>query len=122
MAHFAQLDENNVVVNVIVVANQDISDENGNEVESIGVAFCQNLFGGRWVQTSYNGKFRKRYASIGSTYNEALDAFVLPQRYPSWVLDSQTANWVAPIPKPNNGKVYDWNEDTLSWVEVLPQQ
>lgn len=121
MAHFAQLDDNNVVTNVIVIANSDTSDENGNEVESIGAAFCQNLLGGRWLQTSYNGKIRKRYAVIGGTYDPTLDAFIYPKQYPSWVLNPQTANWEAPIPKPNDGKTYSWDEDTLSWVEVLPE-
>jgi hypothetical protein len=121
MAHFAQLDDNNVVTNVIVIANSDTSDENGNEVESIGVAFCQNLLGGRWVQTSYNGKIKKRYAVIGGTYDPTLDAFIYPKRYPSWVLNPQTADWEAPVPKPSDGKPYSWDEETLSWVEVLPE-
>lgn len=118
MAHFAQLDENNVVINVIVIANVDMSDENGNEVESIGAAFCQNLLGGRWIQTSYNGNFRKRYALIDSTYDETLDAFILPKPHPSWSLNTETANWQAPTPKPTDGKPYKWDEETLSWIEV----
>ena len=78
MAHFAELDANNVVQRVIVVANKDTADANGNEVESIGVAFCQKLFGGTWVQTSYNGNFRGRYAGVGYTYDPGLDEFVAP--------------------------------------------
>lgn len=117
MAHFAELDSNNVVLRVIVVANKDTADANGNEVESIGVAFCQKLFGGNWKQTSYHGNIRKNYAGIGYTYDASIDAFVAPQPYPSWVLDAN-AQWQAPVPYPTDGKMYAWDEDTLSWVEV----
>jgi len=118
MAHFAKLDENNVVTQVIVVGNRDTSDANGVEKEHIGAAFCERLLGGTWKQTSYNGTMRKRYAGIGFTYNEDLDAFVPPKRYPSWVLNNTTADWEAPIPLPDDGKTYDWNESTGSWDEV----
>ncbi len=118
MAHFCELDENNVVTRVIVVANKDTADANGNEVESIGVAFCQRLLGGNWVQTSYNAKFRKNYAGIGYTYDAAIDAFVPPKPYPSWVLNPDTAQWEAPVPMPTDGKMYSWDEATQSWVEV----
>jgi hypothetical protein len=122
MAHFAELDENNIVTRVIVVDNQDTLDENGNEVEEIGIAFCQNLLGGRWLQTSYNGKFRKHYAGVGFKYDTDLDAFIAPKPFASWVFNSQTYNWDAPSPMPQDGKGYYWDEATLSWVEVLPQQ
>jgi hypothetical protein len=118
MAHFAKLDENNVVLEVIVVSNRDCSTPDGTEVESIGIAFCECLFGGTWKQTSYNGNFRKRYAGIGYTYDADLDAFIPPKPYPSWILNDETANWEAPIPMPDDGKTYVWDEDTLSWVEV----
>lgn len=120
MAHFAQLDSNNVVLQVIIVANKDTADANGNEVESIGVAFCKNLLGANtnWKQTSYNNNFRKRYAGVGYTYNPSLDAFVRPKPYPSWVLNTVTVDWDAPIAKPNDGKPYKWDESTRSWVEV----
>lgn len=117
MSHFAELDENNIVKRVIVVSNAVITDANGNEVESIGIEFCQNLFGGNWKQTSYNGNFRKNYAGIGYTYDAALDAFISPQPYPSWSLDAD-CKWQAPVPKPNDGKMYGWDEATLSWIEV----
>lgn len=120
MAHFAELDGNNVVTRVIVVDNKDTSDENGNEVEAIGIAFCQNLLGGNWVQTSYNNNFRVHYAGVGYTYDTALDAFIPPKPYPSWVLNSQTCNWDAPVPRPDDGKSYDWDESTTSWVEAKP--
>ena len=115
MAHFAELDANNVVLRVIVVGNRDTSTPDGTEVESIGVAFCQRLFGGNWVQTSYNGNMRARYAGIGYTYDSALDAFIAPQPYPSWTLDPVTTNWVAPVPYPTDDKNYIWNESTQSW-------
>lgn len=117
MAHFCELDENNVVKRVIVVANKDTADADGNEKESIGVAFCQKLLGGNWVQTSYNGSIRKNYAGIGYTYDVALDAFVPPKPYPSWVLNSDTAQWDAPVPMPTDGKKYSWDEASQSWVE-----
>lgn len=118
MAHYAEIDANNVVLRVIVVDNKDESTPDGTTVESIGVAFCQRLFGGDWVKTSYNGNIRKRYAGIGYTYNSSLDAFVPPKPFPSWTLDNATADWVAPVPMPTDGKKYSWDEDTLSWVEV----
>lgn len=118
MAHFAELDENNVVTRVIVVGNADTSDANGVEKEHIGAAFCERLLGGTWKQTSYNGNMRKRYAGIGFTYNEALDAFVPPKPFASWTLNNTTADWEAPVAMPTDGKVYVWNESTLSWDEV----
>jgi hypothetical protein len=115
VAHFAELDDNNIVLRVIVVGNKDTSTPDGTEVESIGVAFCQRLFGGNWKQTSYNGNFRKRYAGIGYTYNETLDAFIPPQPFPSWVLSPKTLDWEAPVPMPTDGEMYSWNETTQSW-------
>ena len=79
MAHFAELDENNIVTNVIVVHNNELLDENGYESEQKGIDFCVAHFGGRWVQTSYNANFRGVYAGIGYTYDEALDVFVAPE-------------------------------------------
>jgi len=98
MAHFAQLDENNVVTQVIVVGNRDCADANGVEKESIGIAFCERLFGGNWKQTSYNGNIRKNYAGIGYTYDAARDAFIPPQPGPEWTLDEDTCQWVNPNP------------------------
>ena len=85
MAHFAQLDENNIVTQVIVVGNSDIADVNGVESENVGVAFCQSLLGAEtnWKQTSYNGNMRVCYAGIGYSYNASLDAFVPPQPFAS---------------------------------------
>ena len=117
MAHFAELDANNVVQRVIVVANKDTADANGNEVESIGVAFCQKLFGGTWLQTSYNGNKRKNYAGLGYTYNADIDAFVPPKPYTSWVLN-EDAQWEAPVAMPDDGQMYSWDEDSQSWVAM----
>ncbi len=126
MAHFAQLDENNVVTQVIVVSNNELLDANGVEREELGIGFCQRLFGGNWKQTSYNHNFRKRYAGIGYTYNAELDAFVPPKPYPSWILDNDEANWKPPVAQPadmgygEGQKMYTWNEETTSWDEVVP--
>ena len=118
MAHFAQLDENNVVTQVIVVANSDTADASGVEKEHIGAAFCERLFGGTWKQTSYNGNKRKNYAGIGYTYREDIDAFVPPKPYASWLLNEATAKWEAPVAMPDDGGMYSWDEDNQAWVEV----
>lgn len=123
MAHFAEIDSNNVVLRVIVVDNKDTSTPDGTEVESIGVAFCQRLFGGNWVKTSYNGNIRKNYAGIGYTYNAELNAFVPPKPFASWILNNDTALWDAPTSMPSDAgtgeppKRYTWDEATTSWVE-----
>lgn len=135
MAHFAQLDENNTVLQVIVVSNEDAGPSPGLQ----GEAFCHNLLGGRWKQTSYNTRggvhfssvtnqpdggtpFRKNYAGIGYTYDETRDAFIPPSPYPSWVLNEDTCWWEAPVPYPTDpapeGYFYEWNEATTSWVLV----
>ena len=117
MAHFAKL-ENNVVTQVIVVSNQDILDEQGQESEQKGIDFCSNLLGGTWKQTSYNAKIRKNYAGIGYTYDEGRDAFIPPKPFDSWLLDEDTCQWKAPVDYPTDGKRYTWNEETTSWNEV----
>lgn len=136
MAHFAQLDENNVVTQVIVVSNDDCSDASGTESESIGVAFCQKLLGANtnWKQTSYNGNMRVRYAGIGYSYNESLDAFVPAQPFASWTLNNETADWDSPVTQPtltedqiSAGSFYLWDEDayqadnTAGWVLQTPE-
>jgi hypothetical protein len=117
MAHFAQL-ENNIVKQVIVVSNEDTTDENGIENEEIGIAFCSNLLGGTWKQTSYNAKIRKNYAGLGYTYDEIRDAFIPPKPYNSWLLDETTCQWKAPIDYPVDDKRYTWNEEVLAWNVV----
>lgn len=117
MAHFAQLDENNTVLQVIVVNNNELMVD-GVESEDKGILFCKSLFGEdtRWKQTSYNGSFRKNYAGIGYTYDPILNAFISPKPYPSWVLNETTCQWEAPVPYPDDGKAYFWDEQSQSWV------
>ena len=121
MAHFAQLNEENLVTQVIVVANQDTADQDGVENEAIGIEFCTNLLGGRWKQTSYNANIRKNYAGVGYKYDKDLDAFIPPQPFESWTLNEETAQWEAPTPYPTDDKRYTWDEETTSWVEVTEE-
>jgi hypothetical protein len=94
MAHFAQLNENNVVLQVIVVHNNELLDENGTEQEDKGIAFCQSLFGGQWLKTSYNRNIRKNFAAIGDTYDAQRDAFIAQQpEGEGWTLDEDTCIW-----------------------------
>jgi hypothetical protein len=120
MSHFAELDANNVVLRVVVVDNKDTADANGVEKEHIGAAYLEKLLGGTWKQTSYSGKIRKNYAGVGYTYRADIDAFVPPKPYPSWVLD-ESAQWQAPVPMPDDGEMYLWDEPTQSWV-LVPQE
>jgi len=120
MAHWAELDENNIVTRVLVGSNED-PDE--------GYQWLIDNLGGTWVKTSYNTvagthtlggtPFRKNYAGIGYSYDEALDAFIPPKPFESWLLDEETCQWKAPIDYPTDDKFYRWNEDTTSWV-VIP--
>ena len=115
MAHFAQIDENNNVVKVIVANNKE---------------WCIDNLGGRWIQTSYNtyagehqlggAPLRKNYAGIGYTYNEDLDAFIPPKPFSSWVLNQETCLWESPVPIPvEEGKHFSWDEDKIEWYEVV---
>jgi len=125
MAHFAKLDENNLVIDVNVVSNNDINDLPFPESEPVGVEFLTTWSGGytNWKQTSYNNSFRKRYAGIGYIYDASLDAFITPKPFSSWTLNTQECDWEAPVPYPSDGKTYVWDESTLSWVEyVNPNQ
>ena len=132
MAHFAQLDDKNIVTRVIVVNNDDITDSNGNEIESIGVAFCQKLLGAdtNWKKTSYNHNIRGNYAGVGHTYMTnvatlgvaSTDIFISSQPYPSWSIGVGPARWYAPIDGPPTltdseeaaGKFYIWDEDAYN--------
>ena len=114
MAHFAQIDESNTVIQVIVVDNNELL-LNGVESEQKGIEFCQSLFGGNWVQTSYNGNFRKQFAGIGYKYDVVADVFILPKPYPSWSLDDNF-DWQSPTPKPSQGSgKLKWDEQNLQW-------
>jgi hypothetical protein len=119
MAHFAELDENNVVLRVTVVANEVLLDENNVEQESLGLNHLEHL-GGRWIQTSYNSTFRKNYADIGSLYDPINDAFIPNKPFNSWVLDEDTFRWKAPVEKPDQDKMYFWDENTTSWLLLPP--
>jgi hypothetical protein len=131
MAHFCQLDENNIVTQVIVVGNDDCTDSNGAEVESIGVAFCQKLLGAdtNWKQTSYNNSIRVRYAGIGYSYNTELDAFIAPKPFASWILNEETADWESPVgaaPALTEAQVtalsyYTWDEENGEWDLTTPE-
>jgi hypothetical protein len=119
MAHFAKLNENNVVIAVEVVNNQTINNLPFPESEPVGIAFLQSLFGpSNWKQTSYNNNFRCRYAGIGYTYLTERDAFIPPQPFPSWTLNQSTLLWDPPVPYPNDAKSYIWDDATQSWVEI----
>jgi hypothetical protein len=121
MAHFARIDENNLVVDVVAISNDAIEELPFPESEPVGVAFCRALYGDStaWKQTSYNGSFRKNFAGAGFSYRQDIDAFVPPRpiRYPSWVVSPTTALWEPPIPRPPDS-VYRWDESTVSWVSV----
>jgi hypothetical protein len=108
MAHWAELDDNNVVLRVTVGDNND---SNGDE----GYKWLVDNLGGIWVKTSYNATIRKNFAGIGFTYDETLDAFIPLKPFASWILDEDTCQWVAPKPYPADDKVYVWNETKLKW-------
>jgi len=116
MAHFAQLNTNNVVTQVIVVHNSDCQVD-GVEQEAKGVAFCKSLFGSdtQWKQTSYNSTIRKNYAGVGFTYDSARDAFIPSKPFASWVLNESTCRWEASTPMPDDGGQYSWNESSMKW-------
>jgi hypothetical protein len=121
MAHFAEIDDNNVVLRVIVVDNDNIRDVEGNESEAKGIVFCNELLGGKWVQTSYNAKFRKNYAGIGDTYDKVRDAFIQPKPFSSWILNEETCRWQAPVSRPvDTENPYIWNEEEGEWVIYTP--
>ena len=124
MAHFAQLNDSNVVIAVNVIADADCLDDNGNESEAIGIAFCKSLWGSdtNWKQTSYNDNIRGTYANPGSTYNPSKDVFIPPSPYPSWVLNSDD-NWESPLGESPEVDKYSWYEsayqadNTKGWIK-----
>ena len=111
MAHFAEIDENNIVLRVLVTDNNDPNGDEGHQW------LAENL-GGTWVKTSYNGNIRKNFAGVGFTYDESLDAFIPEKPHASWLLDEDTCDWVAPVPYPSDELTYSWDEDSLSWQLV----
>lgn len=144
MAHFAKLDENNIVTQVIVVSNDDCTDPHtGQEDEVLGIAFCKKLLGGNWKQTSYNNNMRGNYAGIGYKYHTnvatlgvgSTDVFLPAQPAASWTVGIQTAQWYSPIgdapaltdAERDAGKYYAWDEsayqadNTTGWVLTTPE-
>jgi hypothetical protein len=111
VAHFAEIDSNNIVIRVLVVPD---------EVESNGQDYLSNEIGlgGTWIQTSYNSRIKKNFAGIGYSYDETRDAFIAPKSYPSWVLNEDTCKWEAPVAMPIDDNFYVWNEETTSWDEL----
>jgi hypothetical protein len=118
MAHFAKLDENNIVLAVHVV-NNDVITVDGVESEQVGVDFLTDLYGHTlWKQTSYNGTIRKNYAGVGYKYDASRDAFIPPQPWASWILNETTCQWEAPVPYPTDSKRYGWFEPNQQWIEI----
>jgi hypothetical protein len=120
MAHFAKLDENNVVIEVIVVDNSDILNDAGVEDEEVGKTFLENITGhprNMWAQTSYNRNFRRNYAGMGMIFDAERNAFIMSKPYPSWLFDELNCSWYSPVPEPvlEPKKKNIWHEDTLSW-------
>lgn len=122
MAHFAILNEDNIVENVICVCNEDICDEHGNECEHLGQDVCKSVYQDesiRAVQTSYHANFRGKFASVGDTYLDEHDIFISPQPYPSSTLNMETFVWEPPVPKPENPPenfIYVWDEENVNWT------
>lgn len=106
MAHWAEIDKNNFVIQVLVLGDDKTAE------------WLVERFGGTWIQTSYTGSIRKNFAGIGHTYDSELDAFIAPKPLDSWVLNEETAQWEAPVEYPTDGKDYGWDEETISWVEI----
>lgn len=129
MAHYAQIDDNNIVLQVVVIDTNETTDDNNVERETLGIARCKEIFGEdtNWVQTSYNANIRYNFAGVGFTYDSTRDAFIEPQPYPSWLLDENECTWYPPTPYPDteldeNGQPiddYEWNEDTTNWDLIL---
>jgi hypothetical protein len=119
MAHFAKLDENNIVTEIIVVNNDVLLKTDGTESEYKGKVFLNNLLGNAtWVQTSYNNNIRKQFAGVGYKYDETKDKFIAPRPFDSWTLDSND-DWQSPTPYPTDRKVYQWNEDDTQWDCII---
>ena len=122
MAHFAKINDLSIVTDVIVIDNEDILDDQGKELESIGISICQGIKQGLWKQTSRSGSFRTRFAAVGYSYNEDLDAFVAPKPFTSWVFNATTKAYEAPTPRPATTmpQIYPsthlWHEPTQSWM------
>jgi len=120
MAHFAQLNDSNIVQTIVVIADEDCLDDSNNESEAVGIAFCKSLWGDDtiWKQTSYNSSMRYNFAAIGNTYDATADAFHGGAPFPSWSLSTETYKWEAPSTMPDDGNSYSWDEDTVQWIRI----
>ena len=122
MAHFAELDENNVVKRVLVVNDEYIRRNDGVEIEQLGIDHLKLVYGQDtiWKQTSYNNKIRVRFGQVGFTYNQQYNAFIPPKPHDSWIFNTETCNWDPPVPTPpaKEGFTYVWDENTRSWEEI----
>ena len=121
MAHFAELNSSNEVLRVIVVSNDDV-DANGGDLHADAETFVTTIVphstgGVAWKQCSYNNNFRKQYVGKGATYDASKDIFIAAKPYDSWTLNS-SSDWQAPVNKPDDGKMYNWNETDRQWEEV----
>lgn len=127
MAHFAQLDDSNTVLQVLVVNNSDIDNLPFPESEPVGIAFLDNIFpGSKWAQTSYNGSFRVRYAAeqyvfVPNTSASQYGGFAPPKGADYFIWDDPNCQWIPPVPYPSDGKVYYWNFATRQWELMNPQ-
>jgi len=119
MAEFAKLDSNNIVIQVVLISDEDITDPSTGLVsENLGKKLCEDIYGGVWIQTCSNGSFRKNFAGPDYFYDSQLDAFLKPKPYDSWILNLETCDWEPPIGYPvldDNNIRYIWNEESQSW-------
>jgi hypothetical protein len=133
MAHFAEINQENIVLGVFVVENKFLLDEDGVEQESLGIEHLKSVLGQEktFLQTSYNtydginvsggAAIRKNYAAPGMIYNQDIDGFIMPKPYPSWTLNESKGAWFPPVPYPDDApNLYVWNEDILSWEPFIP--
>ena len=122
MAHFAKLNENNIVTEVLVIDNQILTQGGDTENEELGIQFLNELYKHpNWVQTSYNDNFRKQYAGVGMKYDPNNEVFIHPQPFNSWTLNSNF-DWEAPVAYPTDHKFYIWDEENQTWDEHMPEQ
>jgi hypothetical protein len=124
MAHFARIDENWIVEEVIVVSNNALLNQHGIECDWLGEQFCQQLYGAhtKWIQTSYNGKKYKNFAGVKYSFDPHRHAFIPPKPYKSWLLDENTCRWKPPIPCPTDGAFYHWNDESQQWDLIAESQ
>ena len=120
MAHFAKIDSNNIVIEIVAVNNNVLLTADGTESELKGKQFLNSLLGqAEWVQTSFNASFRKNFAGLGHTYDSTRDAFIAPKPFNSWILNEDTCQWEAPVQHPIDGTVCEWDEENQEWINCI---